>query len=232
MSQEFTALTNLPGKLDENLAPERSALLVIDMQRYFVHPDYALGRALHQIVPDDSEAYYERVRNLVIPNIQRLLATFRGAKATVVFTEFGSNREDGRDFPGWARKMNAFSQDLVGQPMYPPFEDPSCRVDESLAPQPGEMVLQKTTSGPCNSTKLDQMLRVLQIDSVVVTGVATDICVAQTAREFGDRDFRVVVAEDACANFDMRCHEATLDTIARVFGSVTSTGEVLKLLTI
>ena len=101
------------------------------------------------------------------------------------------------------------------------------RVDDSVAPRPGELILQKTTSGPLNSTKLDQTLRVLGIDTVIVTGVVTDVCVAQTAREFGDRDFNAIVVEDACASTDDARHKAALETIAFTFGFVESTEQVI-----
>lgn len=200
------------------------------MQRYFVQPDHPLGRVTAQIDPEGSTLYFDRVTRLVVPNIQSLQDRFRSLQACIVYTEFGSLRADGRDMPGWARRHNALGWKLVGTAVYPPFNDPSCRVDESLAPQPGEMVLQ-TTSGPANSTKLDQTLRVLGIDSVVVVGVATDVCVAQTAREFGDRDFDAIVVEDACATPTRECHQPALDSIGRVFGRVLSTQDVLQLLT-
>lgn len=230
MKTDYEALSHLTGKLDTPLDSARTALLIIDMQRYFVHPKYPLGQVLHQLSPERTAAYFTRVQDVVIPNIQRLQAAFRAAEASIYYTEFGSARADGRDFPMWARQHNALSRERVGQPMYPPFTDASCRVDASLAPQPEECVIQKTTSGPCNSTKLDQTLRVLQQDTVVVTGVATNVCVAQTARELGDRDFRVLVAEDACAAANMQAHEPALETIAQVFGSVASTSTILNLL--
>ena len=87
--------------------------------------------------------------------------------------------------------------------------------------------VQKTTSGPVNSTKIDQTLRVLGIDTVIVAGVATDVCVAQTTREFGDRDFDAIVVSDACATFDQSCHDAALQTIGATFGTVLSTDEAV-----
>jgi nicotinamidase-related amidase len=77
---------------------------------------------------------------------------------------------------------------------------------------------------------LDQTLRVLKVDTVMVAGVVTDVCVAQTTREFGDRDFNAIVIEDACATTNETRHRATLETIANTFGMVTSTDQVLELL--
>ena len=212
----------------EKLGLTNTALLVIDMQRYFVQQEYPYGRFIKQFAPQGAEAYFDRVEGLVIPNIQRLLRNFRSLEICIVFTEFGSKRNDGSDMPGWARKHNDMGRQTVGNALYPPFDDPSCRIDDSLVPNPGEIVIQKSTSGPVNSTKLDHMLRVIGVDTVIVTGVVTDVCVAQTTREFGDRDFNSIVVEDACASIDETRHKVTLETIGFSFGTVLSTDEVLN----
>jgi biuret amidohydrolase len=100
-------------------------------------------------------------------------------------------------------------------------------VDDSLAPLPDELVLAKSSSGPLNSTKLDQMFHTLGIDTLVVTGVVTDVCVTQTAREFADRDFKVVVVEDACASLSTENHQAALRIFAGCFGEVSTTDDVI-----
>jgi len=71
---------------------------------------------------------------------------------------------------------------------------------------------------------------VLGIETVVVAGLVTDVCVAQTTREFGDRDFNAIVVEDACTTLGEDLHRAALETIGRSFGTVLSTEQVLDLL--
>jgi nicotinamidase-related amidase len=221
----------IPPPATERIVPARTALLVIDMQRYFVRPDCALGRLLKQTDPHEAERYLSQVRDRVIPNCQRLLQAFRPAGSTIVYTEFGSHSGDGLDMPLWARRHNDLAREVVGEPCYPPFEDASCRVDETLQPLPGELVVQKNTSGPCSSTKLDHMLTVLGIDTVIVAGVATDVCVAQATREFGDRNFRALVVDDASATpVSDATHAAALQTIGRTFGEVVSTATAVDLL--
>jgi nicotinamidase-related amidase len=224
---DYESLTASPF---DRLDSERTALLVIDMQRYFLHPTYTFGKWIQQVDPSGSDAYFERVNYVVVPNIQRLQERFRTVGAIIAYTEFGSACRDGRDMPGWARRHNALGHHAFGSAVYPPFDHPSCRVDESVAPQSGELVVQKSTSGPVNSTKLDQTLRVLGIDTVVVTGVVTDVCVAQTTREFGDRNFDAIVVADACATLSEDVQSVTLDTIGKTFGIVLSTDQVLGLL--
>jgi len=88
----------------------------------------------------------------------------------------------------------------------------------------GELVFQKSTSGPANSTKMDHTLRVLGIHSVIVTGVVTEICVAQTTRELGDRDFNALVVEDACASMSEMRHQSALETIGLTFNQICRYG--------
>lgn len=226
MSAELPPLRQAIGKID----PKSTALLVIDMQRYFLQPAYPFGSFITGMNPEGAEYYYRRVNELVVPNTRRLLELFRSRGAHIVFTEFGSERHDGLDMTGWARRHNDMARGTLGSPVYPPFEDESCRVDDRLHPEAGELIVQKTTSGPLNSTRLDHTLRVLGVDTVVVGGVVTDVCVAQTTREFGDRNFDAIVVSDACATFDDQTQEVTLTTIANTFGFVASTNEVLQVL--
>ena len=226
MSAELPPLRQAIGKID----PRSTALLVIDMQRYFLQTDYPFGRFIAGMNPEGAEYYHRRVDELVVPNTKRLLEGFRSRGAHVVFTEFGSARQDGLDMAGWARRHNAMARETLGSPVYPPFADDSCRVDDRLLPMAGELIVQKTTSGPLNSTRLDHTLRVLGVNTVVVGGVVTDVCVAQTTREFGDRNFDAIVVSDACATFDDQTQEVTLTSIANTFGFVASTNEILQVL--
>ena len=209
------------------LLPRRTVLMVIDMQRYFVQSEYPWGRAFSKSLPEDARGYFTRLRNVVVPNCQKLQQAFRTARANIVYTIFGSARDDGLDMPRWARRINVRAVQTVGQPLFPPFKDPSCQVDDSLAPLPDELVLAKSSSGPLNSTKLDQMFHTLGIDTLVVTGVVTDVCVTQTAREFADRDFKVVVVEDACAAQNTEYHQAALRILGDLFGEVSTTADVI-----
>jgi hypothetical protein len=70
------------------------------------------------------------VERIVVPNCQRLQKEFRPARGMIVFTAFGSLRDDGLDMPQWAREDNALSRRVGGKPMYPCATDPSWQVDD------------------------------------------------------------------------------------------------------
>ena len=68
-----------------------------------------------------------------------------------------------------------------------------------------------------------QTLRNLRLETLVITGMATDMCVETTARDAADRGYNVIVVEDAVATFNPEHHPHALSSLARVFGQVWST---------
>ena len=96
-----------------------------------------------------------------------------------------------------------------------------------LEPRDGELVLEKNTSSAFNSTGIEWLLRNLGVTTLVVIGVATDMCVETTARDAADRGFDVIVVEDATLTYYEEHHRAALSGFARVFGQVWESGRVL-----
>src|SRR5437762_373302 len=86
-----------------SLGPGPTALLVIDVQRYFVHPEYAFAQVFERLSPGVTKGYFQRVRDTVIPRIQQLLAAFRSRTLPIFFTATGTQMGDGRDLPVWQR---------------------------------------------------------------------------------------------------------------------------------
>ncbi|MCA1603215.1 MAG: cysteine hydrolase [Acidobacteria bacterium] len=195
--------------------PEKSALLIVDVQRYFAQPDYPFAQTFEKLLPGSTAGYFERVKSTVLPNIQRLQELFRSRALPVIFCGAGSYTEDGSDLPQWLRDFNQLSVMLCGERSIPKVNDVSWQIDERIAPLAAEIVLNKTSSGPLNSTKLDQTLHNMGIDSLIVCGLTTAVCVTQTAREIADRGFRVVVAQDACTEMSEEMHQAALETFRR-----------------
>jgi len=212
------------------LDPRKTALLVIDMQRYFVSPHYPLMQTFEKLVPGVTAGYCERVNATVIPNIGRLQACFRAQRLPVIYTAIGCCLPDGQDLNRMWKDLDRLSLEVSGQRMFPQVDEPSWQIDDSLAPLSGELVLNKTSSGTLNSTMLDQTLRNMGIESLIVSGVTTDVCVETTARDAADRGFQVIVVEDACTAFSEDLHRAALQAFSLAFGRVRKTDEVVRLL--
>lgn len=209
------------------LAPGRVALIVVDMQRYFTQPSFPFTQVFEKLSPGASAGYLGRVRDTVIPSIQKLLKCFRELRAPVTFTAVGSEAGDGRELPCWLRALDELGLATVGQRVWPAVHDPSWEIDEALRPLAGEAVLNKLSAGTFATTGLEQRLRHQGVDTVVVAGVSSDVCVATTAREAADRGFRTIMVSDGCTTFSEQMHQASLDTFNIAFGWVRSADEVV-----
>ena len=203
---------------------DASALIVVDVQTCFTRPASSFDKALEG---GDSADFFQRVDNVVIPNLQDLLSYFRREEYLVYFTEMGSLRTDGGDLPLSLRVANEKSLSLTGVAVIPHLGEEDSRTDSRVRPLNDEVVFRKTTTGTLASTPLAQNLRALGTESVFVAGIVTDCCVAQTARELADQDFDVCVVEDACASYDSGHHRMMLEVFQNFYGSVASTREVI-----
>jgi nicotinamidase-related amidase len=205
---------------------QASALLVIDMQKDFVHPEYGFAQLLERLVPGITDGYFSRVRSTVVPNVQRLLATFRRAELPVFFTATGTQVADGADLSGWLRDFDALGLQVMGERVWPRAGDAAWQIDESVSPAANELLVNKTAADPLGCTAIDQSLRNLGVKSVVVCGLTTDVCVTSAARGCADRGYRTVIASDACATLSPEMHNASLDIFRLAFGQVKTTEEI------
>ena len=227
--EKVQQLLRIKDQAPITIDPAKSALIVVDVQRWFTEPEHPFAQVIEKLVPGATAGYFDRVRSTVVPNIRRLQEAFRSQGLPVIFLGVGCYLQDGRDLPAWMRDFDQLGLTLLGRRVTPLVNDSSWQIDGRVAPLPGEMVLNKTSSGALNSTKLDQILHNLGINSLVVCGLTTAVCVTQTARETADRSFRVVVVEDACTEMSQEMHQAALLAFSWVFGRVRATEEVINL---
>jgi len=199
------------------LAPGKTALLVVDMQRAFLDP----GEAME--VPPARD---------IVPQIQALLDLFRGKRLSVVFTEFTYSEavpvlvgllhpEHRRATPGAPRGF--------GKPSSSCLEgEANVRVVPDLAPQPGELVVTKHYYDGFNGTTLDAALHARGVTHLVLTGTMTDICVLATVIGGMNREYRMTVVEDATATLWPEIQRATLDIIRRAYARVLTTKQIAE----
>jgi len=212
------------------LDPRTTALLIVDMQEYFLNPASPFSRASESVVPGVLGHFQERGRGVVEPSLRRLLDFFRTNGLRIVYTTVASELPDGGDLMPIFQQRNAASRAAVGDVAIPARGDAWARIVTALEPRPGELVVNKTTYGTFNSTGLDHALRSLGVASLVVGGLVTNVCVETTARDAADRGYEVVLLDDGCAAFSPEIHEATLLSFQGPFGRVRTTDEVLALL--
>ncbi len=184
----------------------RTCLLLVDVQNYTWNAEIAR-----------KQPYFDaQVRDVVVPNLRRLIDAFRSADAEVMYTVIENLTKDGRD-----RSLDYKICDFfVGRGSW------EAKVLEALAPGDDEIVLPKTSSGLFNSTNFEYLLRNIGIDTLVVTGFLTDQCVDITVRDAADRGFYPVCISDACATHSQERHDHALKAFAG-YCRTLSTAELL-----
>jgi len=207
-----------------------TALLIIDMQEYFVNPQSPFSRMLDRRTSGLGDYFQARSKTMVEPNMTRLLEFFRARKQRVIFTTVASESTDGSDWAPAFKRMNVESQASIGEMALPPRVDPWARIVEALEPNGDEVVLNKTTFGAFASTGLDATLRNLGIETLVLGGVVTNRCVETTMRDAADRGGRVMWVDDGSATYSQEMQDATTLSLQGAYGFVRQTDEVLSLL--
>ncbi len=209
--------------------PARSALLILDMQCGYVESNRGIGPVLKQRYPEIHDYYYGRIARVVLPNILKLRDFCREHRLQVIYTRMGLQLPEGKDLPDWSWRKALLSH--YGETESPLFyrESPEYGITGELKPLPGELVLDKNTMSPLNSTALDQILRNMGIENVIVTGVLTSAAVEITARSIGDRGYNVIVVEDGCAAYSQADQENSLRSANNFV--VKTADEVVDILT-
>lgn len=173
--------------------PDRTALLVIDLQKGEYNPE--------KIAAEPKDAYlFERIRDVVIPNGQKLLDACRAAGIEVIYTVVESLTQDGRDR----------SLDYKVSGIHFPKGAWEAEVLDELKPLTNEIIIPKTSSSLFNSTNFEYVLRNLGIEYVMVMGIVTDQCVETAVRDGCDRGFLMTVIDDACATHSDQRHRESL----------------------
>jgi len=201
------------------IAPERAALLIIDMQYATGSRQGALARTLQAQGSTVGNYRFERIERAVLPNTQRLRDRFTQLKRPVLHVTVGAAHPDALDAPVHMRKLFVEFANHVGSREH--------EILDELKPRPGEHVLRKTTIGAFASTNIDSLLRALGCEQLYLCGVSTNMCVETTAREAADRGYLVTLVEDACGTTHEDLHQVTMRNFQRLFGRVASTDVAL-----
>ena len=103
-------------------------------------------------------------------------------------------------------------------------------VDHRVAPKPGDKVVRKTRVGAFARTDLDGWLRGLSIDTVILTGISTSGVVLSTVCDAADRDYRVVVVSDACADVDPQIQNVLMHKVFPQRAHIVTVADLPRLL--
>lgn len=204
-------------------------LVVVDLQRYYVDPGANFVRYFESVHPGASEYVSQRCHRVVLPALVPVVEAARRLARPVLYLRLCGSAPDRSDLHRHFRK--SYQKALAaGYPdLYPLIDDPLADVLTPVAPQPGDVVVNKTTYSGFSSSNLEDRLRELGLETLVMTGLATSQCVETTARDASDRGFRIVHLEDCQADYHDITHRASLFASQAVCGGhVYTSGEFLE----
>lgn len=180
------------------------ALLIIDMQNDFCHPDGFNGSRLNLNLTE--------IRS-IIPSLKNLLEWSRGNNIKIVFTR-ESHQPDLSDltFSKKQRYINAGSPIGTDGKMgrFLVRGEKGSEIIDDLQPLSKEIQLDKPAHSCFIGTPLDIQLRNHNISHLLITGVTTECCVLATYRHASDLGYSCLLLEDCCAAFDRVDHDATI----------------------
>jgi nicotinamidase-related amidase len=193
----------------------RTALVIIDMQYLDASPDYGLGRLARERGVSDLLRYrFERIE-FIVPRIAQLAQACRAAGAYVVHVKTVAQLPDGRDSSVRQRGLRCVEGMREAD------------ILEGLTPAPADVVIRKTSSSAFTSTNIDWVLRNLQVDTLIGTGIVTSGCVEMTMRDAGDRGYSGILVEDGCGANSEELHQGALKRMSHGPLTVRSSSDVL-----
>ncbi|RZL79212.1 MAG: cysteine hydrolase [Rhodococcus sp. (in: high G+C Gram-positive bacteria)] len=142
--------------------------------------------------------------------LERVRATIETARDSGVFVAYARVYLTAEEAAAVSPRNKMFGHFAA---MTPPPDGPESQVDQRLGALPAEPVFRKTRMGSFSTTDLDARLRERGVDTLVLTGVATSGAVLSTAREAADRDYRVMILSDCCADFDPEVHRVLMEKV-------------------
>jgi ureidoacrylate peracid hydrolase len=199
------------------LEPVRTAHIVVDLQNGFMAPGQ----------PAEIAAARE-----IVPNVNRVSAALRAAGGLVVYIQ---NTIDAEAKAGWSNWFTYLSGERRQEAMQKAFADGS--FGHALWPDlevlPGDLRVKKRRFGAFvpGSSDLHAILQARNIDTVIITGTATNVCCESTARDAMMMNYKVIFVSDGTATHNDEEHNATLGIMLTQFADVMSTDEVVARLT-
>jgi ureidoacrylate peracid hydrolase len=195
----------------ERWNPRSAALLVVDVQNDFVSPEGSAAKRGEDVA----------AAMAIMPNLTRLIQEGRRIGLTIVYVR--TTHSEWTDTPSWVYRtsqksgLNTCREGTWGAEFY-----------EGIAPLPSERVVVKHRYSAFINTDLNTVLKARGIESVLVCGVATNVCVETTARDAYMYDYYVTMIDDCSAAYDAKLHMATLENMRRHFGLVASSTQIIE----
>lgn len=224
MSTKVHPATSLPATPHPfPIAFSKTALLVIDMQNDFCHPEGFCG---HDLGADLSAV------GAIVPRIQSVIEWCRERDLLVVYTR-ESHCSDLSDVSPSKQLRYTNAGYPVGtrgnMGRFLVQGEPGTALLSAFKPLPTELQLDKPAQSVFIATELETMLRDRGITHLLLTGVTTQCCVLASYRHASDLGFYCLLLEDCCAAFDPNEHQAAIAVVQSENGAIgwVATSETL-----
>lgn len=188
-------------KKNFNFYPKKSALLVIDMQEFF------LNKKSHSYIP---------AATTIIPNINLIIESYRKKVFPIIFTlhAYEANEDPGVMGRWWGDMLRV--------------NNPLSKIHVSIDMKQRDIVIRKNRYSAFIGTDLDKILKNKKIDTLVITGIMTHLCCESTARDAFMKDFDVYFVVDATATETESLHISSLRILTDGFAIPVKTDEIVK----
>ena len=205
-------MTTAKQQFDATMDRQSSALLIIDMQNDFCHPEGAQGKRGR-----DLSMVYD-----MIPTFEKVLNGARQIGLPVIFVR--TLHYPWTDSQSWRKRLDGYKKGIeICLP-----GSWGAEIIDALAPREGEPVVVKHRYSAFVDTDLSLMLRSMKIETLLIGGVGTNVCVESTARHAYMLDYDVCLLEDCTAGCDVELHRGTLRNISEHFGKVARGLDMLR----
>lgn len=204
---------NLKDRIAERLRPHKTALIVVDVQNDFSHPDGAFAKKGFNL------SHVERSVMNLLPFIDQS----RKFGLPIIFVR--TFHSDWTDSSSWMWRLGGMNK-----------ETPICRLNSwgtdfyKIKPQDSDFIVTKHRFSGFVGTDLDLVLRSRGMETLLFTGVATNVCVETTARDGFNLNYNVILVEDCCGAFSPEEHASTVANMNKYFGIACNSKVLLQIM--
>jgi ureidoacrylate peracid hydrolase len=203
----------IEARIKEQIKSGKTALIVVDVQNDFCHQEGAFGKRGVDL------SHMERPSDKLVQFIDQC----RQFNVPVIFVR--TIHSKWTDSDSWIGRLEGAGKEML-----------ICRPDTwgaeffKVKPLDTDFIVTKHRFSGFVGTELNLVLRSRGIETLLMTGFTTNVCVETTARDGFNLDFRIILVEDCCAAFSADEHASAITNINKYFGVVTDSVSLAALL--
>jgi len=196
------------------LSDKKSALIVIDVQNDFCHEQGAFSKRGLDV---------SNIQQRIVPKLASFIERLREFNYPIIFVK--TVHSEWTNSPSWLRRMGGMAEEI-------PICLPNSWGSEfyKVEPKATDCIVIKHRYSAFVGTDLNLILRSKGIQTILITGVVTNVCVETTARDGFNHDFNIILVEDCCGAYFSEEHNGTLVNINKYFGIVTNSDTIINII--